>query len=120
MCMFYLLYLYNLRFKYLENKNADVNDDISEYIIQCINKSLGILGENARFRIIHSLRSKFGITVDQVLEKPELFSQALENILGRNAALTIENVIIKCISNKLNLPSDIKNLTDAIKFLYKK
>jgi hypothetical protein len=96
-----------------------MDDDISEYIIQCINKSLEILGENARFRVIHSLRSRFGITIDQVLEKPEIFSQALEIILGHSAALTIESIIIKCINNKLNLPSDIKNLKDVIKFLYK-
>jgi hypothetical protein len=73
----------------------------STILLDSIDEALSTLGENSKKAIYFHLETKFGISRQDIPERVNDFSEAIEQIFGL-AAQQIEILIMKCLNQQVN------------------
>ena len=98
-------------------ESADYNRDAESRrkILEYIDKSMELFGENAKTAIYWRMENEFGLKRDEIPSKPEAFARFLEVMFGHGSKIVVRMTIqkMKQISGFKNLPSD--NLAKAIR-----
>jgi hypothetical protein len=92
--------------------------DVERRIQQCIDDALGTLGRSGRKALLLHLEKNAGIKRKEISENPELFSNEMNLILGRQGAALISKLIVKKLQTGFGLQRK-SNLTlaEAIKMI---
>lgn len=65
---------------------------------------LNIFGKRTLERILRIMREKYSLKIDEVSEKPQVFSEALRRIIGGNSII-VEDLIVESLYIKIGLKS---------------
>lgn len=65
---------------------------------------LNIFGKRTLERILRIMREKYSLKIDEVSEKPQVFSEALCRIIGGNSII-VEDLIVESLYIKIGLKS---------------
>ncbi len=84
---------------------SDVDNAPQELIVSCIDKGLSVLGESGRRALYFHIESKFGVTKDDIPEKPQEFVSALRTLFGEGATI-LEVAIAREIRSNIFRLSD--------------
>jgi hypothetical protein len=92
--------------------------DVEQGILQCIDEALGTLGKSGRKALLLHLERSAGIKKKEISMNPELFSNELNLILGRQGAVLVSKMIVKKLRKSFGLQQK-SNLTlaEAIKVI---
>lgn len=72
-------------------------------ILQCIDEGLEILGDKGK-RTVHScLEKDIGLKREDIPEKPELFCEGLNLILGDHGAVVVTDCIVRKLLTRFSL-----------------
>jgi hypothetical protein len=82
-------------------------DIVSELIVDCIDQSLSSLETFPALLVYSIAQQSFGVSREEIPEKPEAFEEALEGVFGTRAAL-IEMDMTKLIVESFHLCEDLK------------
>ena len=83
-------------------------------ILKCVDKGLGSLGDIGKKVLYWHLTHTFGVSLDEVPDKPEKLSEALRRMYGA-AATILESNIVKEIVSEFGLKTRPASLADAVK-----
>jgi hypothetical protein len=78
---------------------------VSELIVECIDQSLSDLKSGPASFVYDIAEKSFGVTKEQIPEKPEAFEEALEGVFGSRSAL-VEMEMKKLIVETFHLRED--------------
>jgi hypothetical protein len=92
--------------------------DVEQRILQCVDEALGTLGKSGRKALLLHLERSAGIKRKEISINPELFSNELNLILGRQGAVLVSKMIVKKLQTGFGLQQK-PNLTlaEAIKMI---
>ena len=92
--------------------------DVEQRILQCIDEALGTLGKGGRKALLLHLEKRTGIKRKEISTNPEMFSEELNLILGRQGAVLVSKLIVKKLQTGFGLEQK-SNLTlaEAIKMI---
>jgi hypothetical protein len=92
--------------------------DVEQKILQCVDEALGTLGKSGRKAILLHLEKSACIKRKEISTNPELFSDELNLILGRQGAVLVSKLIVKKLQADFGLRQK-SNLTlaEAIKMI---
>ena len=86
--------------------------DVEQRILQCIDEALGTLGKSGRKALLLHLEKRTGIKRNEIPTNPEMFSNELNLILGRQGAVLVSKLIVKKLQTGFGLQQK-SNLTLA-------
>jgi hypothetical protein len=85
---------------------------VEHRILQCIDEALKTLGKSGRKALLLHLEKSAGIKRKEISANPELFSNELDLILGRQGAVLVNKMIVKKLQTGFRLQQK-PNLTLA-------
>jgi hypothetical protein len=83
----------------LDEEQADklINEAVEEIM-------LNIFGKRTFERILRIMRDKYSLRIDEISDKPQVFSKALRGIIGKNSVI-IEDLIVESLYLRIGLKS---------------
>jgi hypothetical protein len=93
-----------LRVSFVVEEWPLVKCNFEKFLLEAVDESLSSLGESSKQSIYYHLDSSFSIKKQEIPDKLEAFTAALEKIFGLGANL-IENLIMKRLTEKVELGS---------------
>jgi hypothetical protein len=92
--------------------------DVEQRILQCVDEALGTLGKSGRKALLLHLEKNAGIKRKEISTNPELFSDELNLILGRQGAVLVSKLIVKKLQTSFGLRQKSNlSLAEAIKMI---
>ena len=94
------------------------NPDVEHRILQCIDEALGTLGKSGRKALLLHLEKSAGIKRKEISANPEVFSNELNMILGRQGAVLVSKMIVRKLQTGFGLqPKSNLTLAEAIRMI---
>ncbi len=84
-----------------------------ERIIECIDRGMAPLGRSCTRAILWHIEKNSRMKLSDIPSKPELFVEALEDILGPGA-ITVERMIVKQVNSEFGIVGMATGLEEAI------
>ncbi|MGB9630403.1 MAG: NitrOD5 domain-containing protein [Candidatus Methanodesulfokora sp.] len=69
--------------------------DLKKAVLECVDRGLSPLGENAKYVIYWHMRSSYKMTREEVFNKPEKFIEVLTKMFGSAGASLLERAIMR-------------------------
>ena len=89
--------------------------DFEKILSEAIDEALSSFGENCKHVIYYNLENEFGLPKNEIPERIEDFTGAIETIFGKGANI-LEIRIMKMLFNKINSPFPYSHKDDSLKF----
>lgn len=76
--------------------------DLKKAVLECVDRGLSSLGENAKYVIYWHMRSSYKMTREEIFNKPEKFIEVLGKMFGVAGASLLERTIMREIKRTFN------------------
>jgi hypothetical protein len=92
--------------------------DVEQKILQCVDEALETLGSSGRKALLSHLEKSAGLKRKEIPEKPELFCNGLNVILGDRGGDVVKKLIVKRLLTGFGLQHKSSlTLAEAIKLV---
>lgn len=88
------------RLSYKLDKTILNPEDLRETLARSIEEGLDTLGGNVGRVILYHVKKEYSLTVEDVIDKPTVFLEALQDMFGAGA-FTLEDTIVKTILSNM-------------------
>jgi hypothetical protein len=92
-----------------------LDPDTEHKIMQCVDEALETLGKRGKQALTRNLERNIGLKKKEIPQKPELFHEGLNLILGKRGADVLETAIVQKLLTSSGIdPKSKMTLTEVI------